>query len=99
VFENFSFADWLVLIPLIPAIPFLITAMWLPWERWLPIEKMARTFLGPYFLYGGFAAWYFKWETWYVIALSVLGIGVSVFAIVNYRFRKDKRPARGEPLE
>jgi hypothetical protein len=84
LFEDFSLSDWLVLIPLLPALPFLIS-WWLPWDRWLPWEEMAPTFLGPYLLYAAFAAWYFKLGGWYVLLLILAGLGVSTFAITSYR--------------
>jgi hypothetical protein len=49
-----STLDVLILIPLIPAAPLVIT-WWLPWERWLS-EEVPKYLLGPYLLYAAFAA-------------------------------------------
>jgi len=68
----------LVLIPLIPAIPVLVT-WFLPWEKWL-WEKIPKTILGPYLLYGAFAAAYFKMPWWWVGLLIVMGVVTCTFA-------------------
>ena len=69
----------LVFIPLIPALPVLVT-WYLPWERWLP-EKVPMRFLGPYLLYCGFAAWYFEMPWWAVSLAAIFGVIASAAAV------------------
>ena len=73
--------DTLVFIPLIPAIPVLATWM-LPWERWIP-RFIPNYVIGPYLVYGAFAAWYFKMPWWFVGLVFLWGIGVTVWAVVE----------------
>jgi hypothetical protein len=80
-----STLDMLILIPLIPAAPIVIT-WWLPWERWL-FDELPKYLLGPYLLYAAFVAWHFKWEWWIVLILAAPGTVLSVIAI----FEKAKK--------
>ncbi len=73
--------DVLILIPLIPALPVVVT-WFLPWERWIP-RKVPKKIIGPYLLYCAFGEWYFKMPWWSVVMVSLLGIGVSVMALVE----------------
>lgn len=61
--------DTLVLFPVIPALPIIIT-WWLPWEMWLR-DKVPKIILGPYLCYLAFAAWYFRLHWWAVLGLAV----------------------------
>jgi hypothetical protein len=79
--------DVLILIPLIPAAPIVIT-WWLPWERWL-FDKLPKYLLGPYLLYAAFATWHFKWESWLVILLTLSGAVLSVIGVLE----RAKKPA------
>ena len=77
--------DVLILIPLIPIAPVLIT-WWLPWERWL-FEKAPQKlsqFLVPYFLYAAFAAWHFGLGIW----VEVLAIALAVFCFLATLIKK-----------
>jgi hypothetical protein len=76
-----TFIDVLIAIPVLPLLPVLAT-WFLPWEDWLP-KKIPTAVLGPYFLYAAFAAWHFKFGFWFVLAGVVLGIVVSILAIVE----------------
>jgi hypothetical protein len=50
--------DILILVPVIPALPIVMT--WpLPWERWIRWDELPAGFVGPYLLYCAFAAWHF----------------------------------------
>jgi hypothetical protein len=66
-----STVDVLILIPLIPLTPVVIT-WWLPWESWIP-KKVPKYVLGPYLLYAAFAAWHFKLDPFVVILLAIFG--------------------------
>ena len=74
-----STLDVLILIPLIPAAPIVIT-WWLPWGRWL-LDELPKYLLGLYLLYAAFAAWHFKWESWLVILLALSGTVLSVIGV------------------
>jgi hypothetical protein len=76
-----STIDVLILVPLIPLAPVLIT-WWLPWERWL-FKKVPQKILGPYLLYAAFAAWRFKWESWIVFLIGAIGVVCCVVALVK----------------
>lgn len=77
-----STVDVLLLVPLIPAMP-VIFIRWLPLERWIPWGKLPKSLLGPYILYGAFAAWHFRLPWWAVDALALAGIAVSGVAILT----------------
>src|SRR6266404_3142749 len=69
--------DVLIMIPLIPLAPIVIT-WWLPWERWIPWGKLPKAVLGPYLLYASFGSWHFKFG-WFVVATSFLaGAAISL---------------------
>lgn len=72
-----SAVDVLILAPLIPLAPILIT-WWLPWERWIPWAKLPKAVLGPYVLYLSFAAWHFDFPKWLVVLTLVVGGILSV---------------------
>jgi hypothetical protein len=79
-----STVDVLILLPLIPLAPVLLT-WWLPWEQWL-FEKMPQkilNFSGPYFLYAAFAAWHFKLKIWAVLSAIVLAAFCFFAALVR----------------
>ena len=78
--------DVLVFVPLIPALPVLIT-WYLPWERWIP-KKIPKAILGPYLLYCAFGSWYFKMPWWLVAVVVIWGIAISVIAV--YEFTEGK---------
>jgi hypothetical protein len=72
--------DVLIMIPLIPLAPIVIT-WWLPWERWIPWGKLPKVVLGPYLLYASFAAWHFQ-VGWFVELVTLLaGTVLSAVAI------------------
>jgi hypothetical protein len=89
-----SALDLIVLLPLIPALLILVTLWWFPWDRWIPLEKIPKAFLGPYFLYAGFAAAYFKLGPWMPIALAVLGAALSIWAVVKKPKPEQVSPAK-----
>jgi hypothetical protein len=68
--------DGLILIPLIPAAPIIIT-WWLPWERWL-WDKVPKKILGPYLCYATFTAWHFNLHWWAVLSLAIWALIVMV---------------------
>ena len=76
-----SVADVLVAIPVLPLFPVIMT-WWLPWETWIP-KRIPKFVLGPYCLYAAFAAWYFNFGFWTVSFAVVLGLGLSIVAIVE----------------
>ncbi len=76
-----STSDVLILIPLVPLVPLFIT-WYLPWERWL-LDEIPKSLLGPYLLYAAFAAWHFKLARWMVVVLALVGIVLSVIAVVE----------------
>jgi len=82
--------DFLVLAPVIPALPVLAT-WWLPWERWIPWVRFSH-FIGPYLLYGAFAAWYFDLDWWAVAILSVAGLIFSGIAIGIFLDKPPRSP-------
>jgi hypothetical protein len=71
--------DTSVFVPLIPAVPVLVTWV-LRWERWIP-RFIPKSVIGPYLLYGAFAAWYFKMPWWFVALVGVWGVGVTVWGV------------------
>ena len=73
--------DVLVFIPLIPALPVIVT-WYLPWETWIP-KKLPKSIIGPYLLYCAFASWYFTMPWWFIALVSVYGIVVCVVAVVD----------------
>jgi hypothetical protein len=87
-----STLDVLILIPLIPVAPIVIT-WWLPWERWIPWGELPKSLLGPYVLYAAFAAWHFKWPWWSVGILVLAGTVLSVIAVIE-RAKKWKQTDR-----
>ena len=88
--------DVLIFIPLIPAIPAAIT-WWLPWERWIP-RKVPKKVIGPYLLYGSFAAWHFGGPWWVVVLVALWGIGVSAEAVFDARKARRLKQARDWPI-
>lgn len=84
--------DVLIFIPIIPAIPVIIT-WWLPWEDWVP-KHISKSIIGPYLLYCSFAAWHFEMPGWFIVLLGVWGIVVSGMAIPE-RAEKRRRMAGG----
>jgi hypothetical protein len=77
----------LLLIPLIPALPVVVT-WWLPWEVWLP-KRVPELFLGLYLLYVAFAAWHFKLPWWWVLVLAGCG---TVALIASFQEKVDNDP-------
>jgi hypothetical protein len=77
-----STLDVLVLVPLIPVAPIVIT-WWLPWERWIPWGKLPKAVLGPYLLYASFAAWRFGLSWWLVLGVGLVGTVLSVIAVLE----------------
>lgn len=75
--------DVVVLLPVIPALLILFTWWLLPWDRWIPLEKIPKAFLGPYIMYAAFAAAYFKFGSWVTVAVAVLGAALSIWAVVE----------------
>ena len=73
--------DWLILVPLIPATPIIIT-WWLPWERWL-WEKVPKKILGLYLCYITFVAWHFEFRWW-----AVLAFGLWALIVVRETFKE-----------
>jgi hypothetical protein len=82
-----SNVDVLILIPLIPAAPVLVT-WWLPWEVWLP-KRIPKLFLGLYLLYAAFAAWHFKLPWWCVLVAAGYG---TVALIASFYEKADTDP-------
>jgi small-conductance mechanosensitive channel len=77
-----SALDVLVLIPVIPLV--LILASWtLPWESWIPWDRIPKAVLGPYLLYAAFASWYFEFDRWLIPMAVVAGVAISVWAVVE----------------
>jgi hypothetical protein len=87
--------DVLIFIPLIPAIPVIIT-WYLPWERWIP-RRIPKSILGPYLLYGTFAAWHFRMPTWFILLIGAGGVADSAMAVFNLWKRKRLMRARDWP--
>ena len=86
----------MILAPAIPAIPLAIT--WpLPWERWVPWDKIPKVLLGPYALYLSFVIWHFDpkkswwaWGTW-----AMIGTVISVLAVIE-KVKRKRTPVRPE---
>ena len=85
--------DVLVAIPVIPAVPLLLT-WFLPWERWV-WSRLPGKFLGPYLFYCTFAAWYFKLPWWSVMIVGAWGVGISLFVLINPKPNAKSRSATG----
>jgi len=78
--NNLTATDALVLVPLLPLAPLVLT-WWLPWDRWIKFEDVPTRITGPYLLYCAFAAWYFRLPFWVIAVLLVSGIAFSVVAV------------------
>lgn len=89
---GWSTIDVLILIPLLPAAP-LVILWWLPWDRLIPWDELPKSLLGPYFLYGAFAAWHFKWPFWLEAILVVVGAVLSIVTLMD-RLKKWKQTDR-----
>jgi hypothetical protein len=83
--------DYLVLAPIVPALP-VIATWWLPWERWIPWVKFAHL-LGPYLLYGAFAAWYFGMVWWGILIFAIAGATLTATAIGASLHKTSTEPA------
>jgi uncharacterized membrane protein len=81
-----SNVDVLILIPLIPALPVIVT-WWLPWEFWLP-KRIPKSLLGIYLLYGAFVAWHFKMPWWCVLVAAGYG-AVALIAGLQEKTEND----------
>ncbi len=90
-----TIVDWLVLAPLIPFMPIIVT-WWLPWEQWLPIGKYPHV-VGPVFLYGAFAAWYFAAGWWAISILAVVGVVVCAFVVWAALYKPSLEQSENEP--
>jgi len=77
-----SALDVLILVPVLPLAPILIT-WWLPWEKWIPWGKLPKAILGPYVLYLSFAAWHFGLSKWLVFLALTTGAVLSIIAILE----------------
>jgi hypothetical protein len=84
-----STLDLLILIPLLPIVLIAIT-WWLPWERWIAWDELPKSLLGPYLLYGAFAAWHFKFAWWSVVILVLAGTVLSIMTVME-KTKKWKR--------
>lgn len=87
--------DIVILAPVIPLLPMVIT-WWLPWERWIPWDKVSLLFVGPYLLYCAFAAWHFHMEVGLMLATAITGAAACVIAVsapVIAAQRRWRRPA------
>jgi hypothetical protein len=82
--------DGLILAPLIPAVPIIIT-WWLPWEKWL-WDKVPKKVLGPYLWYGTFVAWHFKLHWWAILGFAIWALIVSIAAINEMGGKRNKEP-------
>lgn len=78
---KWSTKDILILITLLPVAPVVVT-WWLPWESWIP-KRIPKYVLGPYLLYLAFAAWHFRWDSFFVIALIFFGVIAIVGAVFD----------------
>ena len=87
--------DFLVLMPVIPALPVLAT-WWLPWERWIPWLRFSHV-LGPFVLYGAFAAWYFGIAWWAVLVFAIGGAALTLFAVIAIRYKPPGTVQNDEP--
>jgi len=92
---SMSTLDILVLIPLIPALPILVTPLY-PWEYSIPWEKIPKAFLGPYIMYAAFAAAYFKFDPSIAIAAAVFGAALSIWAVVEKPKPERVSPAKDQ---
>jgi hypothetical protein len=79
--QQMSIVDVLIVIPLIPLAPVVIT-WWLPWESWIH-KKVPKYVLGPYLLYASFAAWHFKLDGFVVALLAIFGAVGLVSAVLD----------------
>jgi hypothetical protein len=86
-----STLDVLVFLPLVPAVPVLLTSF-LPWEQWL-WNQIPKRILGPYLLYATFAAAYFKLDWWFVAILAVAGVVVCIFGWFEFDTDSDPKPS------
>lgn len=88
--------DVLIIIPVLPAIP--VAATWyLPWERWIP-KRLPKYVLGPYLLYGSFAAWHFRMPTWFILLVAAWGAIVCVIWASDVWKAKRLKQARDWPV-
>lgn len=72
-----SALDIAILLPLVPALPFVIT-WWLPWERWSFWQRIPKVVAGPYLLYCAFAEWHFNLP-WWAVLITVLWGGLLCY--------------------
>ena len=79
---SMTVVDWLILVPVIPAIPIIIT-WWLPWEGWL-WKKVPKKILAIYLCYMTFVAWHFELQWW-----AVLGLGIWALIVVLETFKEE----------
>lgn len=91
-----SVADWIVLIPAIPVLPFVLT-WWLPWERWIPWSKIPKVIVGPYLGYLAFVAFYFGFHRWAVVAVAVSAAVTCILEIRRLRRVSDKSSQQNQP--
>jgi hypothetical protein len=83
--------DILILVPLIPLAPIVLT-WWLPWERWIPWGRVPKALAGPYLLYVSFVARHFK-IGWFVVTISLLwGLAICAWALVEAVMKKRSGP-------
>ena len=82
-----SILEIVILISLAPAL-LIITAWYLPWERWIPWCKLPLPLLGPYILYGAFAAWFFQLRWWFVLLIAAIGSILTFIGIVTFSRRR-----------
>jgi len=61
-----SVLDWLIVAPLIPLAPVLVT-WWLPLERWIPWSKLPQFPLGLYFLYATYVCFHIYGCSWVLL--------------------------------
>ncbi len=81
--------DIVVFIPLIPALPVIVT-WWLPWERWVP-KWIPMYVVGPYLLYAAFAEWYFDLPWWSVGLVAIGGVAACGKAISDALAKEDEK--------
>lgn len=82
-----SVLDWLIVAPLIPLAPILVT-WWAPWERWIPWAKLSKLPLGLYFLYATYVTFHIYGCNW--VVLCPLGFSIAFFV---QAFRKRPNPS------
>jgi hypothetical protein len=78
-----SIVDWLIVAPAIPAAPVFIT-WWLPWEKWIPWDRLPKSVLGLYLIYLSFVFCHFDTHFahwWCYVWLAVVGVMLLVIAI------------------